>query len=401
MKRAFVDRVLVVDLGIWVLGFARAARQRSRRRRQGAIIVGVRTGPNNLDPRFFGTDETSQRVDQLIFNSLMDIGDDLSREADAGERLDNPDPLTYIAVLRHGVKFHDGHEFTAKDVVYTYGQYLDPAFLSPYKGAFRMLKSVEAIDDYTVKFTLKEPFGAFPIQLVSPPIVPAGTGPDFGAHPIGTGPYRFVRYDVDDQVILAPFADYFEGAPKNAGIVIRVVPDDTMRGLELRKGSVDLVVNDVNPTSRTSLAKEGATGSRPRRAGLLVSGDRTCAIQSCRISACATRSATRSIAARSYVFPPRALARLATGLIPSQAWAYEPDIFSVHPRSRARETAPRRSRLQGSRRRRSAAPPAPLVQGGKRRGISPAGDRDPAAASQRRHRGGRPFMRVRHDASRT
>ena len=67
----------------------------------------------------------------------MDIGDDLRVKPTLAERLDNPDPLTYIATLRHGVKFHDGHELTSKDVVYNYSQYLDPAFVSPFKGAFR------------------------------------------------------------------------------------------------------------------------------------------------------------------------------------------------------------------------------------------------------------------------
>ena len=213
----------------------------------GAIVVGVRTGPNNIDPRL-GNDEASGRVAQLMFNQLFETGDDLRPRPVLAERLDNPDPLTYIATLRRGVKFHDGRELTAKDVVFTYGQMIDPSFLSPFKGAYRSLKSVAALDDYRVEFKLKEPFSAFAIQLAGPPaIVPAGAGADFGQHPIGTGPYKFVRFAVDDQVVLAPFADYFNGPPKNNGIVIRVLPDDTMRGLELQKRSIDLVVNDLPP----------------------------------------------------------------------------------------------------------------------------------------------------------
>src|SRR5207344_2217790 len=64
---------------------------------------------------------------------------------------------------------------------------------------------------------------------------------------IGTGPYRFVRYDVDDTLVLSAFEGYWDGLPNNAGIVLKVVPDDTMRGLELRKGSVDVVINDLPP----------------------------------------------------------------------------------------------------------------------------------------------------------
>ena len=169
-------------------------------------------------------------------------------------------------MLRHGVKFHDGHEMTAKDVVFTYGQMIDPSFLSPFKGAFRSLKSVTAFDDYRVEFRLKEPFTAFPMQLAGlPAVIPAGSGPDFGEHPIGTGPYKFVRYAVDDQLVLAPFADYFNGPPKNTGIVIRVLPDDTMRGLELQKRSIDLVVNDLPPMDLCALAVElGQPEQAPR-----------------------------------------------------------------------------------------------------------------------------------------
>src|SRR5262245_39967085 len=181
----------------------------------GAIVVGVRTGPNNLDPRL-ENDEASARLAQLMFNQLFATGDDLRPKPVLAQRLENPDPLTYRVTLRRAVKFHDGHELTAKDVVFTYSQMIDPSYVSPAKGAFHTLKSVTAIDDYSVEFTLKEPFTAFPNQLAGPPaIVPAGSGPDFGQHPIGTGPYKFVRYAVDDQVVLAPFPDYFNGAPKN------------------------------------------------------------------------------------------------------------------------------------------------------------------------------------------
>src|SRR5512138_3807898 len=151
----------------------------------GAIVVGVRTGPNSIDPRF-GNDEGSARVAQLMFNTLLDIGDDLRPAPMLAERVDNPDPLTYVATLRRGVKFHDGHELTSKDVVFTYSQMLDPSLTSPFKGAFRGLNRVSAVDDYHVEFKLKEPFTAFLNQLAGPPaIVPAGTGPDFAQHPIG------------------------------------------------------------------------------------------------------------------------------------------------------------------------------------------------------------------------
>ena len=209
------------------------------------LVVGVTSGPNNLDPRI-GTDDVSGKSAQLIFNNLMTLDERLRVTPDLAERLDNPDPLTYIVTLKQGVKFHDGHELTAADVVYTFRSLLDPAFVSPRKGAFRMVKAIEARDRYTVVFSLKEPFGSFPVNLVIP-IVPDRAGPGFRDHPIGTGPYKFVRYATDDRLELARFDDYFGGRPKNDGVVLRIVPDDIMRGLELQKGTMDVVVNDLAP----------------------------------------------------------------------------------------------------------------------------------------------------------
>ncbi|MEQ1760545.1 MAG: ABC transporter substrate-binding protein [Vicinamibacterales bacterium] len=291
----------------------------------GSLVVAIRVAPNNLDPRF-GNDEASQRVAQLVFGSLMDIGDDLRVHPTLAERLDNPDPLTYRAVLRRGVKFHDGHEFSADDVVFTYRQYLDPAFVSPWKGAFRVLESVTALSRYEVEFKLNAPFAAFPIQLVSPPIVPAGAGPELARHPIGTGPYRFVRYDVDDKVVLAPFSECFTGAPKNAGLVLRVIPDDTMRGLELRKGTIDAVVNDLPPDIVHQLEEEGRL-RLTKAAGLdymyLSLNTVDPVLRDPRVRQ-AVAYAINTDAIVEYL--RRGLARPARGLIPSQAWAFDPTV---------------------------------------------------------------------------
>ena len=290
------------------------------------LIVGSRAAPNNLDPRQ-GSDEASARVSQLIFGSLMDIGDDLRPQPHLAERLDNPDPLTYIVRLRHGVRFHDGHELTSRDVVYTYASFLDPQYLSPYKGAFRVLASVRPIDAYTVEFKLKEPFAAFPIQLVTPPIVPADSGASMAVHPVGTGPYRFVRYAVDDQVVLSAFKDYYEGPPANPGIVLKVIPDDTMRGLELRKDSIDVVINDLPPDILYQLER-GRDFRVVRSPGVdfsYVGFNMRDPVLADRRVRYAIGYATNREAIIKYL--RRGLARLAVGLIPPQAWAFEPDVF--------------------------------------------------------------------------
>src|SRR5258705_4388211 len=101
----------------------------------------------------------------------MKIDEHLKVVPDLAERLENPEPTTYVATLRRGVRFHDGHELTSADVVYTFRSFLDPQFISTRKVAFKALKAVDASDRYTVVFTLNEPFLSFPSRLVIP-VVP-------------------------------------------------------------------------------------------------------------------------------------------------------------------------------------------------------------------------------------
>jgi peptide/nickel transport system substrate-binding protein len=220
----------------------------------GAIVVGMTNSALDLDPRV-AADEASQKVHQLLFNTLVRIDDNLRIVPDLAESFEQTDPLTYVARLRRGVLFHNGRELTAADVVYTFRSLIDPAFRGR-TGAYRLLGAVDAVDGYTVKFTLKEPFASFPINLVMG-IVQDGSGVGSSRLPIGTGAYRLVEFVADDRVVLAPFEQHYLGAPKNAGLVLKVVPDDTMRGLELRKGTVDLVVNDIVPDIVAQLQKEG------------------------------------------------------------------------------------------------------------------------------------------------
>lgn len=218
------------------------------------IVVAMANSPTNFDPAV-GLDEASQKIHQLLFSSLVRIDESLRVVPDLAVRFDWPDPLTYVAELPSGVRFHDGSELTAVDVAYTFRRFLDPAFVSGRKGAYRALKSVDVIDSTHVAFRLHEASASFPINLVMG-IVPEGTGAEAARAPVGSGPYRLGEFVPDDHTTLVPFAGYYAGAPANAGLVLRVVPDETMRGLELRKGSVDLVVNDLSPDIVDGLRQE-------------------------------------------------------------------------------------------------------------------------------------------------
>src|SRR5437762_879531 len=155
------------------------------------IVASMTTGPNNLDPRV-GTDDSSEKLHKLMFEPLFTWNDRLQLVPQLAERFDHPDPLTYVARLRRGVRFHDGHELTAADVVYTFTSTLDPMLLSSKRGALHDLASTKATDPYTVVFTLSRPFESFPTSVAGLHIVPDRAGGSPATHPVGTGPYRFV-----------------------------------------------------------------------------------------------------------------------------------------------------------------------------------------------------------------
>jgi peptide/nickel transport system substrate-binding protein len=290
------------------------------------VKVIIRQSPVNFDPRI-GTDEYSQRVHQLVYSRLLTVDDKLKvvPGLDAlAARLDNPDPLTYIVRLRSGVKFHDGHELTSKDVVYTFSGFLDPNFVSARKGAYETLKSVTALDDYTVEFTLKEPFGSFPTQLVMP-VVPDGAGNSLSSFPIGTGPYRFVRYLLDEQVELTAFEGYWDGLPQNAGVVLRIIPDETMRGLELRKGTADLTVNDVSPDIAYQLQKDHLNIVQGQGVDYMYIGVnlRDAILKNKRVRQAIAHAVDREAIVK---YLRRDLAQPAVGVLSPVAWAFEPHV---------------------------------------------------------------------------
>jgi peptide/nickel transport system substrate-binding protein len=288
------------------------------------LVVGITSGPNNLDPRF-GLDDVSQKLHQLIYDGLLVVDDEMRLTPGLAERFENPTPTTYVAYLRRGVRFHDGHELTSADVVHTFRSLMDPGLASPRRGGFRELASVDPLDRYTVLFTLRAPYTSFPINLALP-IVPDGAGSELREHPIGTGPYRFVSYAVDDQVALAPYPDYFRGAPHNDGLVMKVVPDEVMRALEVRKGTMDIVVNDVSPDIFYQLAQDPSiqTTTGPgvdcQYLGL---NFRDPLLKDLRVR----QAISYAIDRRSIVeYLRRGLASPATGLLPPLSWAYEPDV---------------------------------------------------------------------------
>jgi peptide/nickel transport system substrate-binding protein len=290
----------------------------------GVLTVAITTSPNNLDPRY-GTDEASARAQQLLFNDLLKLDEKMQLSPGLAESWETTDYQTYRITLRRGVRFHDGHELTSKDVVHTFNTILDPNMASPLRGAYRLLDSMTALDPSTVQFVLKEPSGAFLINLVVK-IVPDGSGRELRNHPVGTGPYEFVSYSADDRLVLKAFPDYFDGRPRNNGITLKIVPDDIMRGLELRKRTSDLVINDLLPDIAYQLEKEGLRLSQTLGADYQYLGFnmRDPILQDVRVR----HAIGYAIDRQSIVdYLRRGLAAPAVGMLSPTSWAFEPNVF--------------------------------------------------------------------------
>lgn len=293
----------------------------------GTVNFLIEAAPTNLDPRI-GADAYSEHIDGLIFSSLVNHDAQMKVVPDLAESWETPDPRTYVFHLRRGVKFHDGRLLTSADVKFTFDSILSGAIKTPKRGSFKLVTSVEAPDDATVVFHLSEPYASMLWNLTAPAIgiVPRGSGAEMSAHPIGTGPFRFVSATTDEEILLARNDDYFGGAPKIASLRLRIVPDALVRALELRKGSGDATINSLTPDMAVTLGKERGlvAEQQPGTSMAYLSFNFADPILAKRDVRQALAYATDRATIIRYLL--RGQARPASSLLPPNHWAYEPNV---------------------------------------------------------------------------
>ena len=219
--------------------------------------------PKSLDPAR-ATDVPSGRAVGYVFDGLVRFTPDARVEPALAERWDvSADGRRYTFHLRNGVKFHDGRPFTAGNVIRSFERVIArgerPWPLLPIRGArqfqaqeARSVSGLSSPDDSTVVITLTEPLAVFPKLLAMPvaAIVPDSVPEDFGQHPIGTGPWRFVEWSHDDYIRFARNPDYFGGPPLADSLMARIIPEPSTAVAEFRSGTVDLVFVPESETER-------------------------------------------------------------------------------------------------------------------------------------------------------
>ena len=157
----------------------------------GTLTVVLDGEIDTIDPHKSVTIVGSQ-VWPNIFESLVKQTANLDAvEPLLAESWEQPDDVTYIFKLREGVKFHNGKDFKAEDVKYSFDRVMDEATGASRRPDFLPVKSVEVVDDYTVKFTMNAPYGPILSKLENLAIMPSNQTTDPAQDPIGTGPFKF------------------------------------------------------------------------------------------------------------------------------------------------------------------------------------------------------------------
>jgi peptide/nickel transport system substrate-binding protein len=173
----------------------------------------------------------------------------------------NPDPLTWRFVLRQGVKFHNGQDFDAEAVKFTFDRALNRDFRAPYYSRIAAIKSVEIVDRHTVDLKTEAPFptmlwSVYEASFAAMIIPPGEAAANLASRPIGTGPYRFVEWRRDDRVVLEANPDYWGGAPAIQRVVFRPIREPRTRIAELKSGGVQIAV-DITPEDMPGLEGGG------------------------------------------------------------------------------------------------------------------------------------------------
>ena len=229
--RRIAHLLKVLALGLLLLGSSAVAQR---------LTMAQVSNPVTLDPNrtFNGL---SFSITNQVYENLVYFGTDGVIQPRLAESWEFTQPNVLELKIREGVTFHDGTPLDAAAVVASLEHFLDPEATNPGRFVLSRLSDVRATGDYTVELVTETPFAPLLAHLAHPvaAIVQAGLGESLDRNPVGTGPFRFVSWEQDAQVVLEANPDYWGGEPAIKEIVVRIIPDVSTILVELRSGGVD------------------------------------------------------------------------------------------------------------------------------------------------------------------
>lgn len=191
-------------------------------------------------------------MNKLTFSTLFDTDMDLNVYPSLAESYEvSDDGLDWTIKLKQGVKFHNGAEMKAADVVRSLKLCAESSNTATYGTA----ANCEVVDDYTVKIHTEVPYSGMLYDLChhGNDILPADlidSGHNFNESPIGTGPYKFVKWNLGESLEFEAFEDYFEGEPPIKHMIWKIIPEGSSRTISLEAGEIDVIIevesNDIS-----------------------------------------------------------------------------------------------------------------------------------------------------------
>ncbi len=260
MKKNFRSIALLVSVFVMLLSFGSAAGADAVKK--DVLRVVVASEAKGLDPMLGSTDRPSAAIYCNIYETLLKVNEKNEIIPGLAESYEQIDDMTYEFKLKKGVKFHNGEDFTAKDVVFTLTRGANTP-ITQYIWGMVDTSGFEIIDDHTVRVKLKEPNAPFiavttcgTASILSEKYV-TEAGDASGTHPIGTGPYKFVEWKKGVQITMERNEDYHGTKPQAGKIVVRTIPEASNRTIELESGGCDIAF-DIQAADRSRV--ESASG---------------------------------------------------------------------------------------------------------------------------------------------
>jgi len=288
--------------------------------RSSAFVLALESSPKTLDP-LKGFDASSERMRQLMFNTLMR----------KNEQLDYVPELATPQVTAADCKY------TFEQLIYKHAADYTKA-ASFYEGAVKdnqpYITSIDAPDARTLVFHLRKPWLELYANLIPIPIIPEGTFEQQATHPIGSGPFKFVNWNESQQVVdMEANNDYWQGAPNIKQLRVRVILDANTQQAELRSGRVDLAINtSLSPDAYVALAKDPnlqVTQSPGTNVQWLGFNTQSAPLTDARVRQAIAYAIDRESIVKNLLLGQ---ARVAHSMIPPESWAYaQGQVYTYDP----------------------------------------------------------------------
>lgn len=217
-------------------------------KRGGTLIIAQDQGPDRIDPHGPSMALQHNMIVNGPYEALLTFDENFKIGPSLAVEWKQESPTSYLFTLREGVKFHDGSDFTADDVLFTLERITDPKRPSQARSSMRMIKAFTAVDTRHVRIELKSPSAAFLRYIAAPEVTgivsrkfTLANNNDLSSVANGTGAFKITSFQAGVSIKYERHAQYWDSKlPYIDAIDLRIIPDDSTRIAALRTGEIDM-----------------------------------------------------------------------------------------------------------------------------------------------------------------